>query len=207
MFARNPLVLQGSQVTLRPLAIEDADAMVVASSESRDSYRWTPVPDGISEVCAYLKLAIRQRDAGRRYPFAVVWNGTLVGSTSLLNFQPWDWPAGCPLSRQNRPDAAEIGGTWLSLSAQRTICNSEAKFLLLRHSFESWGVHRISFKTDERNLRSRLAIERLGAKFDGILRADAAGADCTVRNSACYSILSAEWPNVRERLLGLLRQR
>lgn len=198
------LVLQGSQVTLRPLDRADADAIVAAATESREHYRWTPVPDGLVEARAYIDRALRQRDAGQRYPFTIVWNGRVVGSTSYFDFQPWDWPEGCALQRHDRPDAAEIGYTWLAASAQRTPCNTQAKFLLLRYAFETWQVHRICLRTDERNERSRRAIERLGAKFDGILRADKAGRDCAVRNSALYSILAAEWSDVKERLMKYL---
>ena len=95
----------------------------------------------------------------------------------------------------------EIGYTWLAQSAQRTRCNSETKYLLLEQSFDTWKVHRVSFRTDERNERSRKAIERLGAKFEGIRRCDMPGIDLSVRNSAFYSILLDEWPEIKKQLL------
>ena len=110
------------------------------------------------------------------------------------------------MQRTDRPDAVEVGSTWLAASAQRTRCNTEAKYLLLAHAFEGWEVHRVSLRTDERNERSRRAIERLGAQFEGIRRVDMPGQDGTVRNSACYSIVRAEWPAVRDRLQGFLAQ-
>jgi RimJ/RimL family protein N-acetyltransferase len=124
----------------------------------------------------------------------------VVGSTSFIEPRVWDWPPGSALQRSDRPDVVEIGSTWLAASAQRTRCNTEAKLLMLAHAFERWQVHAVSFKTDERNARSRRAIERLGARFDGVRRADMPGADGTVRNSAHYSIVAAEWPAVRARL-------
>jgi hypothetical protein len=87
------------------------------------------------------------------------------------------------------------------------VCNTEAKFLMLSHAFEKWEVHRVSLRTDVRNERSRNAILRLGAKFEGIRRADKPATDGTVRDSAMYSIIAAEWPEVRERLIGFLAPR
>ena len=100
---------------------------------------------------------------------------------------------------------AEIGHTWLAASAQRTGINTEAKFLMLRHAFEVWEVHVVRLRSDQRNARSRSAIERLGARFEGVRRADRPGADGTVRDSAFYSISVAEWPAVRDHLGALLR--
>jgi RimJ/RimL family protein N-acetyltransferase len=107
------------------------------------------------------------------------------------------------------PYAVEIGGTWLCASAQRTGINTEAKLILLAHAFEVWGVGRVDFKTDARNERSRRAIERLGATFEGVLRhwqpSLVSGEETQLRNSAMYSILDTEWPRVsadlRSRLL------
>jgi RimJ/RimL family protein N-acetyltransferase len=133
-----------------------------------------------------------------------VWRGRVVGSTSYWDFQAWRWIAGCSQQRHDRPDAVEIGFTWLAASAQRTSCNTEAKYLLLRHAFEIWGVHRVRLRTDARNDRSRRAIERLGAKLDGLLRGDVPASDCTVRTTASYSILAEEWPEVAARLKAFL---
>jgi len=140
------------------------------------------------------------RDEGRRVPFAIVWHDRLVGSTSYLDPQRWRWPAGSPLQRTDRPDAVEIGATWLAASAQRTRCNTEAKYLMLSHAFDVWQVYRVSLKTDERNTKSRRAIERLGALFEGVRRADMPAQDGSVRSSAYYSIMRGEWPDVRKKL-------
>ena len=133
--------------------------------------------------------------------FAIVWNGRVVGSTSYRDPQRWEWPAGSPFRRLGTYlDAVEIGSTWLAASAQRTCCNTECKYLLLRHAFEEWQAHRVFLKTDERNERSRQAIARLGAVFEGIRRADMLAVDGTVRNTAFFSIVQADWPDVKRSL-------
>ena len=198
------LVLSGATVTLRPLSIADAAALAAAAAESRRHYTYTRVPHGVAEAEAYITAALRDRDAGHRLPFVTLWNDRVVGCTSYLDVQQWRWPGGSPLQRTDRPDAVEIGATWLSDSAQRTRCNTEAKYLMLTHAFDVWDVHRVALKTDERNARSRRAIERLGARLDGVRRADMPGQDGSVRNSAYYSIVRAEWPAVRATLEAAL---
>ena len=199
-----PLELQGVEVCLRPLASGDAEALALAAAESRAHYSFNSVPDGVSEAKRYIDRALRQRAAGQRMPYAILWRGKIVGTTSYSDFQPWEWPANSRQRRPVKPDAAEIGSTWLAASAQRTRCNTEAKYLLLTQAFAKWNVHRVSFRTDERNERSRCAIERLGGRFEGIRRADRPGQDGTVRNSAFYSIVRDEWPTVRLRLEDFL---
>lgn len=200
-FDPGDLSLRGEEVFLRALREADVPALAAAAVGSREHYGFSPVPNGIEEARAYVARASRMRSTGQRYAFVIEWRGRVVGSTSYTDFQPWEWPAGSALQRSDRPDAVEIGHTWLSESAQRTRCNSEAKLLLMKHAFEVWAVHRVALRTDERNQRSRRAIERLGASCDGIRRADMPGRDGTVRNSAYYSIVSTEWPAVRDRLL------
>jgi RimJ/RimL family protein N-acetyltransferase len=204
--AVTPLVLTGREVILEPLELEHVEALALAAAESRDHYRWNPVPDGVPAARQYVERAARARIEGRRLPFVIRFRSRVVGTTSYSDFQPWEWPAGSPEQRSDRPDALEIGYTWLAASAQRTRCNTEAKYLLLAHAFEHWQVHRVSFRTDERNQRSRRAIARLGAAFEGIRRGDKPGTDGTLRHSAFYSILRSEWPGVREHLQALLEQ-
>lgn len=199
------LRLSGWDVALRPLALNDAGLLAVAAAESRESYGFTPVPQGRSEARRYVEQALQQRGSGQRYPFAVERHGLVVGSTSFMDFQPWRWPDQCARRSTDRPDALEIGYTWLAGPVQRTSCNTMVKFLLLKHAFEAWDVLRVSFRTDERNHRSRRAIERIGARLDGVLRADRPGADCSIRNSACYSILAPEWPEIRAALLQRIK--
>ena len=108
------------------------------------------------------------------------------------------------------PDEVEIGGTWLAADVQRTAVNTEAKLLLLTHAFEQWNVDRVALATDERNERSRSAIARLGATFEGILRnhrpSKVPGEDGLARNTALFSITAAEWPEVRKSLSDRLEQ-
>jgi RimJ/RimL family protein N-acetyltransferase len=200
---QSPL-LRGATVTLRPLAIADAAALAAAAAESRSSYGFTRVPDGVDGAERYIELALADRDAGHRLPFVIVWRDRVAGSTSYLDVQRWRWPARSPHQRTDRPDSVEIGATWLAASAQRTRCNTEAKYLLLSHAFDVWDVHRVCLKTDERNAQSRRAIERLGAKFEGLRRSDMPAQDGTVRTSAYYSIVRAEWPDVRNTLEAVL---
>ena len=199
--------LCGDTVTLRPLSLADADALAAAASESRQSYQFTRVPDGADEARRYIELALADRDAGHRLPFVILWRDRVAGSTSYLDVQRWRWPAGSPHQRTDRPDSLEIGSTWLAASAQRTRCNTEAKYLLLSHAFDVWDVHRVCLKTDERNAQSRRAIERLGARFEGLRRADMPAQDGSVRTSAYYSIVRAEWPDVRKNLEDALARR
>jgi N-acetyltransferase len=195
------IILTGRDVVLRPPERKDAEALAAAAAESREQYGYTPVPDGPERARVYIDHALRMRKDGLRYPFAILYLGRIVGSTSFWDVQPWNWPVGSPMQRRDRPDVCEIGSTWLAASAQRTRCNTEAKFLLLSHAFETWGVHRVMFRTDARNSRSRAAIERLGAKFEGIHRADKPAEDGTVRDSAFFSIIASEWPEIRARLI------
>ncbi len=195
------IVLTGRDVVLRPPVRGDAEALAKAASESREEYGYTPVPEGPDRARVYIDHALRMRKEGLRYPFAIIYLGRIVGSTSFWDVQPWNWPAGSPMQRQDRPDVCEIGSTWLAASAQRTRCNTEAKFLLLSHAFETWAVHRVMLRTDARNSRSRAAIERLGVKFEGIHRADKPAEDGSVRDSAFFSIVAAEWLGVKAKLV------
>ena len=187
-----------------PLGHEHAEALALAAAESRDSYGFSPVPHGIDEVRQYIASALGARDKGLRFAFATLYRGRAVGSTSYSDYEPWKWPEGSLLQRTDRPDVLEIGYTWLAASAQRTRCNTEAKRLMLAHAFETWQAHRVCLRTDVRNERSRNAIARLGAQFEGVRRADKPSSDGLVRDSAFFSILLAEWPAVRARLADQL---
>ena len=197
-------LLRGETVTLRALSADDAEALAAAAAESRDHYAYTRVPDGIADAARYIETALENREAGWRLPFAILWRDRMVGSTSYLEIERWRWAPGSPLQRTEGPDVVEIGATWLAASAQRTRCNTEAKYLLLCHPFDVWAVHRVALKTDERNAQSRRAIERLGARLDSLRRADMPGQDGTIRTSAYYSIVASEWPEIRARLEAAL---
>ena len=106
--------------------------------------------------------------------------------------------------KSDEPDVVDIGFTWLAGAAQRTFVNTEAKLLMMTHAFEVWQVHRVALQTDVRNKRSWAAIERIGGQLDGIMRAARPGSDDTVRTSARFSIVAAEWPHVKARLTARL---
>jgi RimJ/RimL family protein N-acetyltransferase len=181
------MILEAGAVALVPLAIDHVDALWAAASGPRDSYRFSTVPASREAMRAYVEEAL----AGAFVPYATTWRGRVVGSTRFL---PERWHRGDTIH------ACEIGWTWLAADAQRTEVNTTAKLLMLGHAFERWRVHRVHLKTDARNARSRAAIERLGARLDGILRAHMPAADGGVRDSAWYSIVAAEWPAIRDRL-------
>lgn len=200
------LVLSGRMVRLEPLNRSHIPGLVEAGASDRELYRWSPVPDGLEWVTSYIDTALSWRDAGTAVPFAIVRvaDDAVIGSTRFWNIERWLWPRGHERHGREFPDACEIGYTWFAKPAIRSGANTEAKSLMLRHAFEEWGVLRVCFHTDERNERSRAALERLGAKFEGVLRAHRMAADFTPRNSFRYSIVAAEWPGVKERLMGLL---
>ena len=155
----------------------------------------------------YIDTALAWRDAGTAVPFAIVRqkDNIVLGSTRFWNLERWAWPSGHPRHGRHLPDACEIGYTWLTGSAIRTAANTEAKLLMLTHAFETWQVLRVCFHTDARNQRSRTALERIGAKFEGILRAHRMAADFIPRDSVRYSILAAEWPEAKQQLRRRLR--
>lgn len=109
------------------------------------------------------------------------------------------------MSGRSEPDGVEIGHTWYAASAQRTACNTETKLLMLTYAFEEWQVARVTLKTDARNARSRAAIERIGGRYEGIRRAHRLATDGTVRDTVYFSIVAAEWPQVRHDLCARLR--
>jgi RimJ/RimL family protein N-acetyltransferase len=198
------LVLDGDHVRLEPLTMAHADGLLAAAAEDQSTYQWTRAP--AADPAGIVAFLDDIPNWPGRMAFATVWKDEdrVVGSTSFF-VEHWSWPghAGPP----GAPDAVEIGGTWLAASAQRTVVNTEAKLLMLTQAFDVWRVQRVALKTDVRNARSRAAIERLGATFEGVLRQHmpALGPGGGVRDSAMFSILPDEWPDVRRRLEDRLR--
>jgi RimJ/RimL family protein N-acetyltransferase len=201
------LVLAGSDVRLEPLEHAHVDGLVVAAAGDPALYQWSPVPQGRAAAITYVDTALAWREAGSAVPFAIVRasDGAVMGSTRFWNVERWAWPAGHARHGRPFPDACEIGYTWLTRSAIRTAANTEAKLLMLTYAFETWQVLRVCFHTDARNQRSRAALERIGGKFEGTLRAHRMAADFIARDSMRFSIVAAEWSAVKERLEGLLR--
>lgn len=202
--------LMGRHIRLEALDHRHVDGLAAAAGADPSLYpslyQWSPVPQGKSQATIYVDTALAWRDAGTAVPFAIVNvnDGVVIGSTRFWNIERWAWPAGHPRHGRHSPDVCEIGYTWFARSAIRTAGNTEAKLLMLTHAFESWGALRVCFHTDVRNERSRAAIERIGGKFEGILRAHRMAADHIPRDSVRYSIIEAEWPEVKERLNRLM---
>ncbi len=202
MSAFEPVVLSGTHVRLEPLVVAHVPGLVTAAAEDRSTYDWTPVPDGEGEIRTWVERAEHERTAGRSLAFATVRlpDGNVVGSTSFLDPQCW------PRSVGSRAfDSIEIGATWLAASAQRTAINTEAKLLMLEHAFDVWKVHRVVLNTDARNERSRAAIARIGATFEGVLHSFRIGVEGTPRDTATFAIPARDWPDVRARLAARLR--
>ncbi len=195
-----PITLTGRHVQLEPLAIEHADGLVAAATVDRQTYDYTEVPGDEAAMRTYIEKLLAERDEARLFPFAQrrLDTGELAGCTRYMDLKWW--------RGRRRPDELEIGGTWLASTAQRTAINTEAKYLLLSHAFETIGVWRVAICTDARNERSRTAILRIGATFEGVLRNHRMRYNTPrpePRDSAVYSITDGEWPAVRQ----LLEQR
>jgi RimJ/RimL family protein N-acetyltransferase len=189
----DPVTLEGRHVRLEPMTRERADAIARAlGAAATDGNMWEskvtaiPRPEGMR---AYVDQALAELDRGASLPFVTVdrAGGRAVGSTRFMNIE-------APHRR------LEIGTTWIGKSFQRTAINTEAKYLMLRHAFETLRCIAVDLRTHEKNLQSRTAIERLGAKLDGILRNHRILPDGSLRNTATYSIIDAEWPEVKARL-------
>ncbi|HYL02853.1 MAG TPA: GNAT family protein [Steroidobacteraceae bacterium] len=200
------IVLVGTHVRLEPLAQRHVEALAAAADADRSPYEWSFVPQGVAAMGAYVAAALAERAAGSALPFATVRiaDGAVIGSTRFFRIERWAWPTGHPQAARSGPDVCEIGYTWLAAAAIRTAANTEAKLLMLTHAFEVWRVQRVCFHTDMRNERSRNALLRLGARFEGTLRAHRLASDLTPRDSARYSIIASEWPWVKQRLVKRL---
>jgi len=180
------LVLQGKHIRLEPLDRRHADALVAASAADPSLYQWSAVPLGKIEVTRYIDTALAWRDAATAVPFATVRlsDGAVIGSTRFFDLETWAWPPDHPRHGSAFPDVCEIGYTWFTRSAIRTAANTEAKLLMLTHAFESWQMLRVCLHTDARNQRSRAAIERIGGKFEAILRSHRLAVDFIPRGEA-----------------------
>jgi len=181
-----PVVLEGAHVRLEPLSLDHLPALTEIGLEP-DLWRWTTqlvrTPEEMEE---YVRGALAEQAAGRALPFATVEKASdrVAGSTRFGAIEP--------LHRR-----VEIGWTWLAQRWQRTVLNTEAKYLMLRHAFERWGCVRVEFKTDVLNTRSRQALLRIGAKEEGILRSHIITATGRVRDTVYFSVTASEWPAVR----------
>lgn len=181
-----PVVLEGAQVRLEPLNLGHVDALCIVGLDP-DLWQWIPtqVRDK-AEMRAYVEEALTQQRQGVSLPFATLLKGSgqAIGSTRYMN-----------IDLKNR--RVEIGATWIGRPWQRSAVNTEAKYLMLRHAFDRLRCIRVELKTDVLNERSRNAIQRLGAKEEGVLRRHVITASGRARDTVYYSILEDEWPAVR----------
>ena len=191
-----PVTLAGEYVRLEPLSFADHLEDLQAAGADPGIFRWFTTDHSSPEaMCEFVEEALEAHAAGTALPFATVLaeTGEAIGSTRFGNVSP-----------EHR--RVEIGWTWLTPDQQRTRANTEAKYLMLGHAFETWGCQRVELKTDSRNGRSRAAIERIGATEEGTLRKHMQTHQGT-RDTVYFSILDEEWPAVKERLEAELEGR
>ena len=190
-----PVTLRDRGVRLEPLTLEHEAGLAAAAADGELwKLRITSVPEP-QETRGYIEAALLGREQGHRFAFAVLDDETnkVLGTTSYHDIVP-------------AVRRLEIGYTWYAKSVQRTHVNTSAKLLMMAHAFGTLGCHVVGWRTDNFNFASQRAIERLGAKKDGVLRGHALRRDGTIRDTVMYSMRSGEWPEARAQLLYLLEQ-
>jgi N-acetyltransferase len=184
-----PVTLEGMHVRLEPLAKAHLKGLAEIGLDE-ELWRWIPTPVRTTEeMAAYIATALKEQEQGVSLPFAIVEEalGRAIGSTRYGN-----------IDRTHH--RVEIGWTWVAREWQRTAMNTETKYLLLRHAFETLGCMRVELKTDSLNERSRAAISRIGAREEGIFRNHMITASGRIRHTVYFSIIDSEWPAVKARL-------
>src|SRR5258708_13786290 len=188
------VIVQGRQLRLEPLTLEHAAGLDEVGLDD-DLWKWIPTPVRTpEEMSAYVQTALQEQAAGSVLPFALIEksSGRTIGSTRYANIE-----------RAHR--RLEIGWTWVARPWQRTAINTEPKYLLLRHAFETLECMRVELKTDSLNERSRAAILRIGARQEGIFRNHMITASGRIRHTVYFSIVDSEWPEVKARLEARVR--
>lgn len=188
-----PLTLKGVHVRLEPMSVEHIDGLMAAGADD-DIWRWLPWHlRSREDFAGWVDGVLGAQAKGQQQPFTTidVADGEIVGSTSLFFVSP-------------RDRRVEIGSTWLAPQARRTAINTESKLLLLSHCFETLGCLRVELKTDARNERSRAAIARIGAQFEGVMRKHMLTQGGYNRDSAYFAITDDDWPDVKQRLTAML---
>jgi RimJ/RimL family protein N-acetyltransferase len=183
----HPITLTGHHVTLVPLSLDHAADLKLAVQDGELWKLWYTSVPAAEEMGTEIARRLALQDAGTMLPFTVLSAGRPVGMTTYMNID-------------SVHPRVEIGSTWYARSVQKTALNTEAKLLLLAHAFEQFGCIAVEFRTHFMNQASRRAIERLGAKLDGILRCHQRAKDGTLRDTCVYSIVAAEWPTIRSHL-------
>jgi RimJ/RimL family protein N-acetyltransferase len=192
----SPVILEGRHVRLEPLTKAHLTALAQVGLDE-ELWRWIPTAVRTAEeMAAYIETALQEQERGVSLPFVILEKGTgrAVGSTRYGN-----------IDRTHH--RVEIGWTWVARDWQRTAINTEAKYLLLRHAFETLGCLRVELKTDSLNEKSRAAILRIGAKEEGIFRNHMITESGRIRHSVYFSIIESEWPAVKARLETMLNSR
>lgn len=190
-----PITLRDRGVRLEPLALSHEEGLRLAAADGELwKLRVTSVPEP-QDTRAYIETALKGREEGHRFAFAVVddTTGKVLGCTSFHDILP-------------AVKRVEIGYTWYCQSVQRSHVNTTCKLLLLQHAFDALGCHVVGWRTDNYNFASQKAIERLGAKKDGVIRGHALRRDGTIRDTVMYSMRAGEWPEARAQLLYLLER-
>lgn len=195
MLKIKPITLEGNQTILRPPSLKDVKGLSLAARDGEiwnTRFAYFPHPN---EMSKYLKELLNGSSLGKSLPFITVHklSNTIVGTTRYLN-----------IDYENH--RLEIGHTWIAKSWRRTSINTEAKYLMLEYAFEKLGCIAVEIRTDVLNLVSRKAIQRLGAKQDGILRYHKIMHDGRIRDTVCYSIIEPEWKNIKENLIEMMYQ-
>ena len=197
MINPQPVTLERDGIRLEPLGHEHHDGIVKAAADGKLYELWYTAVPSAENTTEYIDTALRGQKDGHMLPWVVreISSGTILGSTRYHDIVA-------------AIDRVEIGYTWYAESRQRTGLNTICKLMLLAHAFDSLGCKVVGLRTDNFNFRSQLAIERLGAKKDGVIRHHQARRDGSARDSVMYSILAHEWPDVRRHLeLRLERHR
>jgi RimJ/RimL family protein N-acetyltransferase len=184
-----PVTLEGNGVRLEPLSSDHRDALAAAAADGRLWELWYTAVPAPELTADYIDAALAGQKAGQMLPWVVrdISSGTIIGSTRYHDIV-------------REIDRVEIGYTWYGAKWQRSHVNTTCKFLLLTHAFETLGCKVVGLRTDNFNFASQKAIERLGAKKDGVIRHHLARRDGSARDSVIYSILVAEWPDVKRHL-------
>lgn len=189
-----PVILEGRHVRLEPLTLEHSAGLAEVGLDD-NLWKWIPTPVRTSEeMRVYVQTALEEQAAGSALPFALIEksSGRVIGSTRYANIE-------------RVHHRLEIGWTWVARPWQRTAINTEAKYLLLKHAFETLKCMRVELKTDSLNARSRAAILRIGAHEEGTFRNHMITASGRIRHTVYFSIVDSEWPEVKVRLEAKLR--
>ena len=190
-----PVTLSSRGIALVPLALAHEEGLRAAAADGELwQIRVTSVPEP-QDTRGYIETALQMREAGNRFAFAVTdeATGTVLGSTSYHDILP-------------AVKRVEVGYTWYAKRCQRTHVNTTCKLLMLAHAFDTLGCNVVGWRTDNFNHASQRAIERLGARKDGVIRGHALRRDGTIRDTVMYSVTAGEWPEIRAQLLYLLNK-